>query len=260
MFKLAKLISRVGPLLMSKWGLFSKNYRNRNKISLIKRYNDLRETILKFTSLAKIDLIVSGRKSLPCEQSYVLTPNHQSALDAVMLIQYMQQNIAFVSKVENLKLIYIGKAMGTIDCLYLERDNLRQEIEVMKEVKRSLLNDNKKWVIFPEGTRTTHEDHHMNEFKPGAFKMATIAKVDIYPVALWGSFRILDLKDDRYDRFPIYLHVCDPITYDQYKDLSTVQLSELVHSIVENKVEELRKIDEENLNKYLKKKYQTKNN
>lgn len=258
MFKLLRLIFRVLPLLIRKWCLLRNNYFHKKTISSVKRYNDLRNVVLDFTKKAKIDLIVSGIKELPCEPSFVLTPNHQSLFDAVMLVQYMKQNSAFVSKIENSKVFYIGKAIGSIDCAYLERDNLRQEIEVMKEVKNSLLNDNKKWIIFPEGTRTLNPDYSMNEFKPGAFKMATIAKVDIYPVALWGCFRILDLKDDRYTRYPVYLHVCEPIKYEQYKDMTTTELSNLVHNIISNKLEELKKIDAENLNKYLKKKYQNK--
>lgn len=252
MFKLTKTIIKLLPMLVTKWGLFRKNYRNRYKTSSIKRYNDLRNAVIKFSKKMNVELIASGNIKLPCERSFVLTPNHQSALDAVFMIQFMEQNLAFVSKIENLKLLYIGKTIGSIDCVYLQRDNLRQEIKVMKEVKESLLNDNKKWVIFPEGTRTHNENYKMNEFKAGSFKMASQAKVDIYPVAMWGCFRVLDFKNDKFKKYPIYIHICDPIKYNEYKDLSTVELSDLVHSIVENKVNELRKIDEENLDKYLK--------
>lgn len=256
MCKLLKIVGRVGPLLLSKWGMFTRNYKNKKKISSVKRYNELRDVVLKFFEKLKVDVIVSGNTKLPCDQSYVLTPNHQSALDAVVMVHFMKQNLAFVTKAEVMKYFYVGKAISTIDCVYLDRGSLRQEMEAMKEVENSLLNDNKKWVIFPEGTRTLNEGFTMNEFKPGAFKMATRAKVDIYPVALWGCFRVLDFKDDRYCRYPIYLHVCDPIKYEDYKSLSTVELSNLVHSIVENKVNELKALDEENINKYLKKKYQ----
>ena len=62
----------------------------------------------------------------------------------------------------------------------------------MKKIKVSLKEDNLKWIIFPEGTRSKNINHEVNEFKAGSFKMAMSQGVDIYPVATWGSFRVLD--------------------------------------------------------------------
>lgn len=255
MFKYLLIVVKELPLLIRKYFLILKNYLGRKEISSVKRYNDIRNIIKEFNKRMSVKLILTGLNDLPSDPSFILTPNHQSFMDAICLIDFMKQNTTFVAKKESKKYFYVGKAIGSIDCLYLDRNNLRQEIEVMKKIKQSLLEENRKWIIFPEGTRTREKDYSMNEFKAGSFKMAVSARVDIYPVALWGSFRILDAKETKFKQYPIYIHICEPIRYEMYKDMSTIELSKYVEDIVRKKVNELRELDKKNLNKYLKKKY-----
>ena len=47
----------------------------------------------------------------------------------------------------------------------------------------------KSLAVFPEGTRTP--DGHLQEFKPGAFKIALRAGVPIVPVTIRGTFKLL---------------------------------------------------------------------
>lgn len=249
------IVVKEGTLLASKALLFYRNYFFKKKISSEKRYQDLRKVVLRFNQLMGTKIILTGLKTLPCEQSFVLTPNHQSFMDAVTFIEVLEQKTTFVVKKEAKKYPLIGKAIGSIDGLFLNRDNLRQEIELMKKVRQSLKEENRKWIIFPEGTRSKHVDHSLNEFKAGSFKMAMSSGVDIYPVATWGSFRILDAKENRFKQYPVYIHIFEPIKKDEYQKMSTQELSVKVQTMIKNKLIELKKLDEDNLNLYLKKKY-----
>ena len=249
------IIIKEGSLLISKAPMFYRNYFMRKKISSEKRYQDLRKVVLRFNQLMHTKIILTGLKTLPCEQSFVLTPNHQSFMDSVTFIELLEQKSTFVAKKESKKYLLIGKAIGSIDGLFLDRDNLRQEIELMKQVRQSLKTENRKWVIFPEGTRSKNEDHALNEFKAGSFKMAMSSGVDIYPVATWGSFRILDPKENRFKQYPVYIHIFNPIKKEEYQKMTTQELSNKVQTMIESKLPELKKLDEETLNLYLKKKY-----
>ena len=203
-----------------------------------------------------IKLILTGLQNLPCEPSFVLTPNHQSFMDAVCMIELLKQKSSFIAKKESKKYVLIGKAISSIDCQYLDRDNLRQEIQLMREVKNSLKNENKKWIIFPEGTRSKNKDYAVNEFKPGSLKMAMSSAVDIYPVAIWGTFRVLNIKENRFKQYPIYIHIFNPITHNDYKDMTTHELASFIQNKISKKILELKKLDEQDMHKYLKKKYQ----
>ncbi|HKP11862.1 MAG TPA: lysophospholipid acyltransferase family protein, partial [Blastocatellia bacterium] len=59
--------------------------------------------------------------------------------------------------------------------------SLRQVIEGVKR--------GKSLAVFPEGTRTP--DGRLQEFKPGAFKIAVRAGVPIVPVTIRGTFELL---------------------------------------------------------------------
>ena len=113
----------------------------------------------------------------------------------------------------------------------------------MQDLRKSLNNENKKWVLFPEGTRTTDSEFKMGEFKAGSFKAPMTAKVDIYPVAMWGSFRVLPVNEKGRKRYPIQISILDPITYEDYKDMSTADLAKLVQSKVQEELDKLKEND-----------------
>ena len=187
-----------------------------------------------------VDFHVTGLEKLKADRSYILTPNHQSFLDGLSFIAILKDPSTFVAKIEAKKYPFVGKAIALINGLFLERSNLRQEIKVMTDLRKSLKNDNKKWIIFPEGTRTRAKDYAMADFKAGTFKAPMSAGVSIYPVAMWGSFRVLDIKSKRLKRYPIQISILDPITPQEYEKMSTGDVAKLVQSRVEAEVERLK--------------------
>lgn len=239
---LGYIIKIVPYLIINYWKIF-KNAVFKNKISSVKRYREIRKIVTKVNKDLKIELIVSGNKELPVTQSFMMTPNHQSFMDSLVLVQFMEQESTFVAKKEAKKYIFVGKVLESLDGLFLDRDNLRQEIKVMQDVKKSLKNDNKKWIIFPEGTRTKDENFKVGEFKAGSLKMAMSSQVDIYPVALWGSFKVLSLKYNQ-KKFPIFIHVFDPIKPEFYNNMKTTELAPYIQDMVSKKVDEFKALDE----------------
>lgn len=251
--KYLRYIIKIVPyLIFNYWRIF-KNAVFKKKISYVKRYQETRKIVTKVNNDLNIELIVSGVKELPVTQSFMMTPNHQSFLDSLVMIQFMSQESTFVAKKESKKYIFVGKVIDGIDGLYLDRENLRQEINIMKEVKNSLKTENKKWIIFPEGTRTRDENFKVGEFKPGALKMAMSAQVDIYPVALWGSFKPLSLKYKQ-KKYPVFIHVFDPIKPEVYNNMKTTELAPLIQNMISAKVEEFKILDQEYLKNLNKKK------
>lgn len=245
MIKYIGFILRVVPYLIIKYPAMLFTYLKKKSISFVKRYTFLRKIIVKVMKGLHVEFHVTGLEKLNADRSYVLTPNHQSFLDGLSFIAILNDPSTFVAKIEAKKYPFVGKAIGIIDGLFLERTNLRQEIKTMTDLRKSLKNDNKKWIIFPEGTRTREKDYAMNEFKAGTFKAPTAAGVNIYPVAMWGSFRVLDIKHKRMRRYPIQVSILDPITPKEYENLSTAEVAKLVQSKVQAEVERLKEEEKE---------------
>ena len=188
MNKYVGIIIKEGSYLISQAPLIYHNYFHRNKISSEKRYEDLRKIIIKFSRIMGMEIILTGLKTFPCEQSFMLTPNHQSFMDALNMIEILDQKSTFVAKKEAKKYVLVGKAITSIDCEYLDRDNLRQEIELMKKIKVSLKEDNLKWIIFPEGTRNK-TSKLLLPFKFGTVSMAQKTNATIIPFGIIGDYK-----------------------------------------------------------------------
>lgn len=235
--------ARAVPYLVVKYPQIFKNAVFRNRMSLTLRYNQARNLLTGLNRRLRIEIIPTGLQRLPADPSFVMTPNHQSFMDSLCLIQFMEQQAAFVAKKETKNFILVGKVLTSIDGVYLDRDNLRQEIKLMQEIRTSLKTENKKWVIFPEGTRSKDVDHRVGEFKPGSLKMAMSAGVDIYPVAMWGSFRILNFKENSLKKFPVFIHIFNPITPEMYEGMTTSELAPMIRNMIQEKLEELKVLD-----------------
>lgn len=111
----------------------------------------------------------------------LIVPNHCSYLDILTLSAFMPRPFKYISKIEILRIPFIGWAMGFAGHIALRRADRRSQLETFKDTVESLKNGNSV-VAFAEGTRSA--DGTLQKFKRGPFKMATTAEVDVVPVAL----------------------------------------------------------------------------
>ena len=83
--------------------------------------------------------------------------------------------------------------------------------------------------VFPEGY--TSRDHKFHQFRPGAFKIAQKTGVPIAVCTLTNTHKVfhnaLRLKPTDVD-----LHLVTVIQPEEYKGLSTVELSHRIHAIM----------------------------
>ena len=75
----------------------------------------------------------------------------------------------------------------------------------------------------------------MLEFHSGSFKCATRSKCPILPVALVDSYQILDQKGCK--PLAVQIHYLKTIPYEEYKDMTTVELAALVRGRISAVVE-----------------------
>ena len=108
----------------------------------------------------------------------------------------------------------------------MDREDVRQSLTVIQNVTEEL-KQGRSFVIFPEGTRS-RKGNEMLEFHGGSFRCAIKSKCTVIPMALIDSFRVLDEKGST--PVTVQLHYLKPIEYEEYKDLKTTQLAELVRS------------------------------
>ena len=113
----------------------------------------------------------------------VLTMNHTSNIDAVNIVLGTFEKKYFLAKKELFKNKLFGafiKAMGGIKI-----DRQSADVGAIKNALKVLKN-NKKLIIFPEGTRNKSDNVELGEVKSGAAMLAIKAKAPIIPVWVYN--------------------------------------------------------------------------
>ena len=206
------------------------------------RYAKVRKLTLKIVKYLHVDYHITNGQYFNDGNTYLFIGNHLSMYDALISICLSERPVLFVGKHEILKFPFFGRIMKSIDCVFIERDNLKKEIEVLKTVKQSLSAKTASWIIFPEGTRNKNIDGPLLPFKAGTFKMALDTKTPIVPVAMFGTFRTLNRKY-HLRRFPVQISVLPPLYPEDYQGMNSVQVSEKVRTLMQHEIDKLRVTD-----------------
>ena len=173
-----------------------------------------------------IDLQIHGTENIPAENGYMLYGNHQGMFDVVALAATFPGPLSCVFKHELWNVPLLKQIIACTKSFAMNREDTRQSLEVIRAVTEEV-KAGRNYLIFPEGTRS-RKGNEMNEFHGGSFRCATKAKCPIVPLAFIDSFKVLDQKGSK--PLSVQLHYLKPIPYEEYKDLKTVELAELVKS------------------------------
>lgn len=241
-------VFRIAPVLLHRFFRIKKYAKKKELASIEKRYEEVRTLIQKINHGLHLDVHVQGLENLPKERCY-LSMNHQSILDPLVFIGECEKVTSFVAKVELEKAPFVGYVMKAIDCEFMDRDDLRQSLQVMKRVRESFESEDKIWGIFPEGTRNKTlgkkkvEPVDLQEYKHGTFKIPLQTGVPVVPVVIYGSWRVLKPFRSHHRRYPIELHILPPIYKEEYENMNSTQLCEKVYDL---SLREMQKMKEEN--------------
>ncbi len=238
MRKIIKWVLIILPSAIVVFFLLKIYKLRRNKMSRIRLYRKLNRYLKYVCRVLGLELHVDGIENIPLEDSFLITPNHQSLIDPLLFFCVFDDPVSFACKDSIKKIPVVNDFVNLIDGCYLERDNLRQEIKTMKYIRDIMSKKHVNYIIFPEGTRTKDSNLKMNEFKSGAFKYPMSIEKKILPVCINGTNRVFNkkIKDKKY---PITVSFLPPISKQDYQNLSTNDVSELVHNRIENRLNQV---------------------
>lgn len=182
-----------------------------------------------------IDFQVFGRENIPMENGYLLCGNHQGMFDVLAMVAACERPIAAVLKKELANVPFLKQIVECTHSFPMDRSDLRQSMEVIKGVTGEL-KKGRNYLIFPEGTRSK-KGNEMLEFHWGSFKCAVKAKCPILPFALVDSYKVLDEKGCK--PVTVQLHFLEAIAYEEYKDMKTVEIAEMVQGKIAAKIAEV---------------------
>ncbi len=201
-----------------------------------------------------VELIIEGQENIPNETFYLYS-NHNGTMDPVLLTTCFDKPIAFAAKKEISKYPFIATILKDQGGLFLDRDDLRQQLKVMKLIEEELIKGERNFCIFPEGTRNKDANRLLNDFHNGSLRPAMKTKTPILPVIILGSDRILK-GNPKYNKYPVHIKFLKPLYYDDYKNIKGEELNKILKEEMESSIAfDLRKKDHQKMMELNKDKY-----
>lgn len=198
------------------------------------RYALLQEVTTRANRAGRVTVECYGRENLPKENGYILFPNHQGLFDTLLFFETHGRFLSFVMKKEVANVILVKQIGQMLRAKSMDRSDVRQSMTVIKEVSEEV-KKGRNYIIFPEGTRS-REGNKLLNFKGGAFKSAVYAKCPIVPVAIIDSYKAFDMHSIK--KMTAQIHYLEPLTYEQYKGMKTVEIAAIVKSRIEAEIEQ----------------------
>lgn len=220
-------IIAVAPLLL-KVKYLKCTGREKRKDEYVERVCRIwSRTILKLTG-SKVK--VTGADNIPKETPVVFISNHQSYFDILVFLGYIPGYKSFIAKIETKKVPIFSGWMKELNCVFMDRSNLRQSLE---SINNGINNLKKGYsvVIFPEGTRS--HKAAMSEFKAGSFKLATKSGVPVVPVTIRNTYKIWEEKR-RIKASNVEVTISKPILTNSLTREELRELPSKVYRIISN--------------------------
>lgn len=149
------------------------------------------------------------------EKPHVIICNHQSHLDLMCQLIFTP-NIIFLTNNWVWNNPFYGLLIRNAEYL-----PLMDGIEVLLPKLNDLVERGYSIAVYPEGTRS--KDCKMGRFHQGAFFIAQKLGLDIIPMYLYGTGKILPKKTYSLNKGPIYIEVDEPIKVDELKKIGNLR-------------------------------------
>ncbi len=225
-------------------------YKHEEKYDEEDCYRLARKLIYHLKKKAGIKTVSYGYQNLPEEGGYIMYSNHQGKYDAVGIISAHDRPCSVIMDAQKSKVILTNQFMDLIRGVRLDRRNFKQQLKASKDITEGAV-QGKKYIYFPEG-KYERNGNHLQDFRPGSFKCAKMARCPIVPVAICDSYLPFDFNSLR--KVVTQVYFLPPIYYEEYKGKTTKEISLLVKKQIEDKLLVLDKIrDEKGYNRSFRK-------
>ena len=211
---------------MCRYAKHPERYPEEETWNYVKRFMQL---MLKS---GNVELQVHGKENIPQDGSFMIYANHQGLFDVVAFAATCDRPLGTVYKKELRNVPFLKQILAFTRSFSMDREDVRQSLTVIQNVVKEV-QSGRNYLIFPEGTRSRN-GNAMVEFHSGSFRAALKAKCPIIPVAFVDSFKVLDQKNRA--RVTAQMYYLDPISYEEFAGMKTVDLAALVKDRIQDAI------------------------
>lgn len=207
--------------------------RHTEKYSEEFRYEYDKHVIRLMNHRGRIRTDAYGMEHLPKEGGYVMFANHQGKYDALGIMLSHEKPCSIVMDDARSHMPLVKQFIDLVEGKRMKLNDLRQAAGIIREVVNEV-KKGRKFIIFPSGGYKHRNGNYVDAFKAGSFKSAMKAKAPIVPVALVDSWKVFDLWSLRGVQTKVFY--LKPLYYEDYKEMSSVEICNLVYQRICNAV------------------------
>lgn len=226
----------------------TKYRRNPGIYTPLQRNNILLKYTKRLLKYYNINLEIQGYENLPNNGPILLTPNHKSNMDPLLILaaleskdptkQILNKMPCFLAKKDLLNKKLVRQTLSILDTFYIDRNDIRTSLKSLDDFGNFVKEHKRYGVIFPEGRRV-YEDG-LDEFKSGAFKVALKQYMSIVPVAITDTRDAQNHK--RSKKLKVIVKFLTPIKASSAISMDAKFLAEKVKQNIEEALTELQNI------------------
>ena len=184
------------------------------------------------------DYTIYGLEKVPKDEPVLYIANHRSYFDIILSYAYVPTMTSYVSKDLLKKFPCIAQWMYFLKCMFLNRDDLKSGLQMIKD-SISLINNEKLSIyIAPEGTRNPTDT--LLPFKEGSFKIATRTNCKIVPVCYTNTENILETHAPWIKKATVTMEFGEPIDITNMSRDEKKTLGVKVRDIIQEMYDERR--------------------
>lgn len=208
--------------------------KNTEKYPEMTKWQHIQYILKLAVTSGNIDFECHGVENIPKEDGFLMYGNHQGMFDIVAIGASCPKPLGAVLKKELKGIPFVEQIRICTNSFCMDREDVRQSMTVINNVIKEV-KGGRNYLIFPEGTRS-RKGNEMLEFHSGSFKCALKAKCPVVPIAFVNSFKVLDEKGCK--PVNVQIHYLEPVQYEEYKDMNTTELANLVRGRIEAVIKE----------------------
>ncbi len=172
---------------------------------------------------------VNGLENIPKNTPVLFVSNHQGHMDSLIIEGFINKPKGFISIKEYQKAFILRTWMKHMGCVFMDRQDLRQQFTCIAEATQQL-KDGHSMVVFPEGK--LNDGGETLEFQKGWLRLATKSKVPVVPITINNSHKVLNYNGRGLHSARIEVTVSKPIDISDVKRSNEAECIENIRNTI----------------------------